>query len=50
MGKVLGVVLFLFYDLCKIIQRGSPTVTSLQEGIGSSSQADQDNVDCVLRG
>ena len=38
----------MFYDLCETIWGGSPTVTSLQEGIDSSSRADQKNVDCVL--
>ena len=42
--------MFLFYDLCETIGRGSPAVTSLQEGTYSSSQADQENVDCVLNG
>ena len=42
--------MFLFYDLCETIGRGSPAVTSLQEGTDSSSQADQENVDCVLNG
>ena len=46
--KSVGVVLFVFYDLCETILGGSPSVTSLQEGIDSSSQADQENVDCVL--
>ena len=43
-----GCVVFMFYDLCETIWGGSATVTSLQEGIDSSSQADQKNVDCVL--
>ena len=43
-GKVVGVVLCLLS-----IWGGSPAVASLQEGIDSSSQADQENVDCVLR-
>ena len=42
-----GRVVFVFYDLCETIW-GSPAVTSLQEGIDPSSQADQENVDCVL--
>ena len=42
-----GRVVFVFYDLCETIW-GSPAVTSLQEGIDRSSQADQENVDCVL--
>ena len=42
--------MFLFYDLCETIGRGSPAVPSLQEGTDSSSQADQENVDCVLNG
>ena len=37
----------MFYDLCETIWGGSPAVTSLQEGIDSSSQADQENVDYV---
>ena len=41
---------FVFYDLCKTIWGESPDVTSLQEGIDSSSQVDQENVDCVLNG
>ena len=43
-----GHVLFVFYDLCEIVWGGSPAVTSLYERIDSSSQADQENVDCVL--
>ena len=45
-----GRVVFVVYDLCKTIWGESPAVTSLQEGIDSSSQADQENVDCVLNG
>ena len=41
---------FVFYDLCKTIWGESLAVTSLQEGIDSSSQVDQENVDCVLNG
>ena len=44
------VFVFVFYDLWEAIWGGSPAVTSLQEGIDSSSQADQENVDCVLNG
>ena len=32
------------------MQGGSPAVTNLQEGIDSNSQADQENMDCVLNG
>ena len=42
-----GRVVFVFYDVCETIWGGSPAVTSLQEGIDSSSQADQENVDYV---
>ena len=42
-----GRVAFVFYDLCETIWGGSPAVTSLQEEIDSSSQADQENVDYV---
>ena len=38
----------LFY-LCETILGGSPAVTSLQEGTDSSCQADQENLDCVLK-
>ena len=42
--------MFVFYGLSEIIWGGSPTVASLQEGVGFSNQADQENVDCVLNG
>ena len=42
--------MFVFYDLCETIWGGSAIVTSLQEGIDSSSQANQENVDCVVNG
>ena len=32
--------MFVFFDLCEAIWGGSPAVTSLQEGIDFSSQAD----------
>ena len=40
--------MFVFYDLFETMQGGSPAVTNLQEGIDSNSQADQENMDCVL--
>ena len=43
-------VVFLFYDLFETTWGGSPAVTSLPEGIDSISQADQENVDCILKG
>ena len=42
--------MFVFYDLFETMQGGSPAVTNLQEGIDSNSQADQENMDCVLNG
>ena len=45
-----GRVVFVVYELCETIRGESPAVTSLQEGIDSSRQADQENVDCVLNG
>ena len=42
--------MFVFNDLFETIQGGSPAVTNLQEGIDSNSQADQENMDCVLNG
>ena len=39
--------MFVFYDLCETIWGRSPA-TSLQKGIDSRSQIDQENVDCVL--
>ena len=43
-------VAFVFYDICETICGGSPAVKTLQEGIDSSSQADQENLDSVLNG
>ena len=39
-----------FYDLSKTIWGGSCAVTSLQEGIDSSGQPDEKDVDYVLNG
>ena len=50
-GKLVQVVLCLCSMISeKLFGGGSSCVASLQEGIDSSSQADQENVDCVLNG